>query len=258
MFILTKCGIGALIQTHGSDYCLKTVILLLRHEPYRTQTHVLNASNWVYLQPENSTDKEMPAILSVTKAPTTSVGTNTLESPPRVDKSVCTDRKERKNKALPHKIKGKHIDQSLALSSNPIPTTDESNDHIAQCNLTDQATKRSHSTSSFDVAYLTIKQSKAKSSTLPNRDITAGLEAMNNTDDITELPSIDIPGKVENPAEDYVFHSRDSSPIPNENSIPPPFHTFYGTSKYARGFGSEVKHSTADPGIASSIPPHSN
>ena len=26
----------------------------------------------------------------------------------------------------------------------------------------------------------------------------------------------------------------------------------------ARGFGSVVKHSTADPGIASSIPPHSN
>ena len=29
-------------------------------------------------------------------------------------------------------------------------------------------------------------------------------------------------------------------------------------SKNARGFGSVVKHSTADPGIASSIPPHSN
>jgi len=28
--------------------------------------------------------------------------------------------------------------------------------------------------------------------------------------------------------------------------------------KIARGFGSVVKHSTADPGIASSIPPHSN
>jgi len=26
----------------------------------------------------------------------------------------------------------------------------------------------------------------------------------------------------------------------------------------ARGFGSVVKHLTADPGIASSIPPHSN
>jgi len=167
--------------------------------------------------------------------------------------------KRQKNKALPPKIKGKHIDQPLALALNPIPTTDESNNHIAQCNLTDQATKRSQSISSAEVAYLTIKQSKAKSSTLPNRDITAGQEAMNNTDDITELPSIDIPGKVENPAEDYYFHSRDSSPVPNENSIPPPFYTFYGTSKYAlaRGFGSEVKHSSADPGIASSIQPQS-
>jgi len=84
--------------------------LLHRHERYQTQTHVLNASNWVYLQPENGTDKERPAILPVTKAPTTSVGTNTLESPTLVDKSVCTDRKETKNKALPPKIKGKHID----------------------------------------------------------------------------------------------------------------------------------------------------
>jgi len=30
------------------------------------------------------------------------------------------------------------------------------------------------------------------------------------------------------------------------------------TVKKRRGFGSVVKHSTADPGIASSIPPHSN
>ena len=30
------------------------------------------------------------------------------------------------------------------------------------------------------------------------------------------------------------------------------------SNSLARGFGSVVKHSTADPGIASSIPPHSN